>query len=155
VGVVVKPARYEGVAVEIKAKGELTAEPRRSLAAESFGAIPAYDAAIASWMHRGKEFPPRITISLERAGDLLRYGENPHQRGALYVEQDAGAGTLARARQLQGKELSFNNWYDRDAAMGAAYDFDEAAVAIANHAVPCGVAGGDRIATAYERALAA
>ena len=153
VGVVVNPARYEEVAGEIKAKGGLTAETRRSLAAEAFGVIAAYDAAIATWMHRDKEFPPRITISLERAGDLLRYGENPHQRGALYVEQHAGAGTLAHARQLQGKELSFNNWYDLDAAMGAAYDFDEPAVAIVKHAVPCGVAVGDTIATAYERAL--
>ena len=153
VGIAVNPLRYDEIAREISEKGGLTAETRRSLAAEAFGVIAAYDAAIASWMHREKDFPPRIAISLERAGDLLRYGENPHQRGALYVEQDAGANTLARAQQLQGKELSFNNWYDLDAAMAAAYDFDEPAVAIVKHAVPCGLAIGDTIHTAYERAL--
>ncbi|MGZ4138940.1 MAG: bifunctional phosphoribosylaminoimidazolecarboxamide formyltransferase/IMP cyclohydrolase [Actinomycetota bacterium] len=153
VGIAVNPERYAEVLGEIRSRGGLTAETRRSLAAEAFGLIAAYDAAIAAWMHREKEFPPRITISLERAGGLLRYGENPHQRGALYVEQDAGGNTLARAKQLQGKELSFNNWYDLDAALGAAADFDEPACAIIKHAVPCGLAVGDTIATAYERAL--
>ncbi|HLW17290.1 MAG TPA: bifunctional phosphoribosylaminoimidazolecarboxamide formyltransferase/IMP cyclohydrolase, partial [Actinomycetota bacterium] len=153
VGIVVNPARYGEIAREIADAGGLKSETRRSLAAEAFGVIAAYDAAIAAWMHREKEFPPRIAISLERAGELLRYGENPHQRGALYMEQDAGENTLARARQLQGKELSFNNWYDLDAAMAAAYDFDEPAVAIVKHAVPCGLAIGDTIHTAYERAL--
>jgi len=153
VGIVVNPMRYPEVMSEIGLRGGLTSETRRSLAAEAFGLIAAYDAAIASWMHREKEFPPRIAISLERSGDLLRYGENPHQRGALYVEQDAATNTLARAKQLQGKELSFNNWYDLDAALGAAYDFEQPACAIIKHAVPCGLAIGDGIATAYERAL--
>ena len=153
VGIVVNPMRYPQVMSEIGLRGGLTSETRRSLAAEAFGLIAAYDAAIASWMHREKEFPPRIAISLERSGDLLRYGENPHQRGALYVEQDAATNTLARAKQLQGKELSFNNWYDLDAALGAAYDFEQPACAIIKHAVPCGLAIGDGIATAYERAL--
>src|SRR5439155_25165106 len=120
--------------------------------AEAFAVIAAYDAAIASWMHREKEFPPRIAISLERSGDLLRYGENPHQRGALYVEQDAPQSALARARQLQWKEPTLNNWYALDAALGAAIDFDEPACAIVKHAVPCGLAVGDTIHTAYERA---
>jgi len=153
VGVVVNPSRYGEVLSEISSQGGLKGETRRSLAAEAFGVIAAYDAAIAAWMHREKEFPPRITVALERAGELLRYGENPHQRGALYTEQDAPGGTLARARQLQGKELSFNNWYDLDAALGAAHDFDEPACVIVKHAIPCGLAIGDTIAVAYERAL--
>ena len=153
VGVAVNPSRYPEIMSEIEGKAGLTAETRRSLAAEAFGLIAAYDAAIASWMHRDKEFPPRIAIALERSGELLRYGENPHQRGALYLDQDAAANTLARAKQLQGKELSFNNWYDLDAALAAAYDFEQPACAIVKHAVPCGLAIGDGIATAYERAL--
>jgi phosphoribosylaminoimidazolecarboxamide formyltransferase/IMP cyclohydrolase len=153
VGIVVNPARYGEVVAEVGLKGGLTSETRRSLAAEAFGLIAAYDAAIAAWMHREKEFPPRITIALEREGELLRYGENPHQRGALYIEQDATENTLARAKQLQGKELSFNNWYDLDAALAAATDFDEPACAIIKHAVPCGLAIGESISTAYERAL--
>jgi len=153
VGVVVNPSRYSEVLSEVGSQGGLTAETRRSLAAEAFGLIASYDAAIAAWMHREKEFPPRIAIALERAGDLLRYGENPHQRGALYIEQDAPESTLARAKQLQGKELSFNNWYDLDAALGAAHDFDEPACVIVKHAIPCGLAIGDTIAVAYEHAL--
>ena len=126
---------------------------RGALGAEAFGLIAAYDAAIAQWMHREVEFPPRIAIALDRSGELLRYGENPHQRGALYVEQDAAAGTLARAKQLQGKELSFNNYLDLDAALTAAWDFQEPACVIVKHAIPCGVAIGADVAMAYERAL--
>jgi phosphoribosylaminoimidazolecarboxamide formyltransferase/IMP cyclohydrolase len=153
VGVIVNPARYESVLQELRDAGGLRASTRGSLAAEAFGVIAAYDAAIATWMHRDVEFPPRIAIALEREGDLLRYGENPHQRGALYVEQDAPETSLARAKQLQGKELSFNNWYDLDAALWAAYEFNEPACAIVKHAIPCGLATGADVAVAYERAF--
>ncbi len=153
VGILVNPARYEAVLAELAEQGGLTAATRGSLAAEAFGMIAAYDAAIAAWMHRDVEFPPRIAIALERSGELLRYGENPHQRGALYVEQDAASGSLARATQLHGKELSFNNYLDLDAALGAAMDFEDPCCAIVKHAIPCGLAIGADVVTAYERAL--
>jgi phosphoribosylaminoimidazolecarboxamide formyltransferase/IMP cyclohydrolase len=153
VGIVVNPARYGEVLGELRAQGGLTAETRRSLAAEAFALTASYDAAVAAWMHRDHPFPPRVAVALERSGGLLRYGENPHQRGALYVETDAPAGTLARAEVLQGKELSFNNWYDLDAALGAVLEFDGPACVIVKHAVPCGVAIGDDETQAYERAL--
>jgi phosphoribosylaminoimidazolecarboxamide formyltransferase / IMP cyclohydrolase len=153
VGIVVNPQRYDAILEEVQREGGLTAATRGSLAAEAFGVIAAYDAAIAHWMHRDLEFPPRVAIALERSGELLRYGENPHQRGALYVEQDAAAGTLARARQLHGKELSFNNYLDLDAALGAAMDFADPCCAIIKHAIPCGLAIGPDVETAYERAL--
>ncbi|MFA5890718.1 MAG: bifunctional phosphoribosylaminoimidazolecarboxamide formyltransferase/IMP cyclohydrolase [Actinomycetota bacterium] len=153
VGIVVDPRRYAVVADEIRRLGGLTATTRRALAAEAFTLTASYDAAISSWMQQDIEFPERISVALERSGELLRYGENPHQRGALYVEQDAAAGTLARARQLHGKELSFNNYLDLDSALGAAFDFAEPACAIIKHAVPCGLAIGADVAQAYARAL--
>ena len=152
VAIVVNPDRYDELLAEIAEHKGLTAGTRRSLASEAFAHTAAYDAAIASWMHREIDFPERIAFSLERAA-LLRYGENPHQRGALYVDQDAPGTTLARAVQLHGKELSYNNYLDLDAAMGAAFDFDEPCCAIIKHAVPCGLAIGADVTEAYARAL--
>jgi phosphoribosylaminoimidazolecarboxamide formyltransferase/IMP cyclohydrolase len=142
----------DAVLAEFRERGGLTAETRRALAAEAFAHTAAYDAAVAAWMAREEHFPGRLAIALERVQEL-RYGENPHQRGALYAEQDAGAGTIARARQPHGKELSFNNLVDVDAAWACASDFDDPACAIIKHAIPCGVAVGLDDATAYERAL--
>ncbi|MGH2726089.1 MAG: bifunctional phosphoribosylaminoimidazolecarboxamide formyltransferase/IMP cyclohydrolase, partial [Actinomycetota bacterium] len=132
--------------------GGLTAETRRALAAEAFAHTAAYDGAIARWMAREETFPQRLSLAFERVMEL-RYGENPHQAGALYAADDAGPGSLARGRQLQGKELSFNNLLDLDAAWLAANDFDGTACVIVKHAIPCGVAVGDTDAAAYERAL--
>ncbi len=153
VAIVANPDRYEALAAEIAEKGGLGAETRRSLASEAFAHTAAYDAAIAGWMHRGITFPERLSIALERKA-TLRYGENPHQAGALYAEQDAPPGVLARAKQLQGKELSFNNYYDLDAALAAVMEFVDPACVIVKHAVPCGVAVGKDATEAYERALA-
>ncbi|MCA1830612.1 MAG: bifunctional phosphoribosylaminoimidazolecarboxamide formyltransferase/IMP cyclohydrolase, partial [Actinobacteria bacterium] len=151
VGIVVDPSRYDGVAGEVERDGGLSSDTRRALATEAFAMIAAYDAAIATWMARDDAFPPSLSIALERSGELLRYGENPHQRGALYVGQ--GSTGLARAEQIQGKELSFNNYLDLDAAMWAAFEFDEPSCAIIKHAIPCGLAIGSDVAVAYERAL--
>jgi phosphoribosylaminoimidazolecarboxamide formyltransferase / IMP cyclohydrolase len=152
VGIVVEPARYGDVLEEIKSHGGLSAGTRRRLAADAFAHTAAYDAAIAMWMAREETFPERISLAMERVM-ALRYGENPHQAGALYAAEDSGPGSLARGRQLQGKELSFNNLLDLDAAWLAANDFTEPACAIIKHAIPCGVAIGATDAEAYERAL--
>ncbi len=152
VGIVVDPGRYDAVLTEIRAEGGLTAETRRRLAAEAFAHTAAYDAAIARWMARDETFPARLSLAFEREMEL-RYGENPHQSGALYAAQDAGPGSLARGRRLQGKELSFNNLLDLDAAWLAANDFDHTACVIVKHAIPCGVATASTDAQAYERAL--
>ena len=152
VGIVVDPARYGGVLDELRAQGGLTSDTRRALAADAFAHTAAYDAAIARWMARDQIFPARLSLAFERIMEL-RYGENPHQAGALYAAEDAGPGSLARGRQLQGKELSFNNLLDLDAAWLAANDFTETACVIVKHAIPCGVATGDTDAAAYERAL--
>lgn len=152
VAVVVDPARYDAVLAELSARGGLSAETRRALAAEAFAHTAAYDGAIARWMAREEVFPARLALALERVMEL-RYGENPHQAGALYAFEDAGPGSVARARRLQGKELSYNNLLDLDAAWLAANDFEEPACVIVKHATPCGVAVGGTDAAAYERAL--
>ena len=151
VAVVVDPASYDAVLDEIEASGGLAADTRRALAAEAFAHTAAYDAAIARWMARDEQFPEHLSIPMERV-QVLRYGENPHQGGALYAEVE-GAGGLARAKQLHGKDLSYNNILDTDAAWSAAADFDEPAAVIVKHAIPCGVAIGPDVATAYARAL--
>jgi phosphoribosylaminoimidazolecarboxamide formyltransferase/IMP cyclohydrolase len=151
VAVVVDPASYDAVLEEITSTGGLEAETRRALAAEAFAHIAAYDAAIARWMARDETFPEHLSIPLERI-QILRYGENPHQGGALYAEVGA-VGGIGRAQQLHGKDLSYNNILDVDAAWLVVNDFSEPAAAIIKHGIPCGVAIGEDISAAYERAL--
>ncbi|MHB8511067.1 MAG: bifunctional phosphoribosylaminoimidazolecarboxamide formyltransferase/IMP cyclohydrolase [Actinomycetota bacterium] len=151
VAVVVDPASYDAVLEEIRMTGGLESETRRALAAEAFAHTAAYDAAIARWMARDETFPEHLSIALERV-QTLRYGENPHQGGALYAEV-GGEGGVARGKQLHGKDLSFNNLLDTDAAWETAQEFEEPAVAIIKHGIPCGVAVGTNVAEAYERAL--
>jgi phosphoribosylaminoimidazolecarboxamide formyltransferase/IMP cyclohydrolase len=103
-------------------------------------------------MARGSFLPDLITLAGERVRDL-RYGENPHQRAALFAFVDEPGGTIARAPQLQGKELSYNNILDLDAAWAAANDFGEPACAIVKHAIPCGIAQAADLATAYTSAF--
>lgn len=155
VGVVTDPADYDSVATEIEEFGGLSLELKRRLAAAAFARTTAYDAAIASWFARqtGVEYPKTIAFS-GTLKQTLRYGENPHQSAALYLDVEARPGA-ATARQVQGKELSYNNINDADAAFELVAEFASAgpAVAIVKHANPCGVALGASLAEAYTKAL--
>jgi phosphoribosylaminoimidazolecarboxamide formyltransferase/IMP cyclohydrolase len=158
VAVVTDPAEYAAVLQELERDGMLPAALRRRLAAAAFAHTASYDAAIAAWLaeQQGERFPPVLTLAAERR-QLLRYGENPHQRAAFYAMRPVGAPPrpgVATARQLQGKELSFNNLNDTDAAFELVAELERPAVAIIKHANPCGVAVADSLAAAYERALA-
>jgi phosphoribosylaminoimidazolecarboxamide formyltransferase/IMP cyclohydrolase len=168
VAVITDPSQYEAVAAELEAHGGAVGLAlRRRLAAAAFAHTAAYDAAIAGWLAKeeGESLPERIAVSANRA-QVLRYGENPHQEAAFYVTDggplDAGTALrpgVATARQLQGKELSYNNLNDTDAAFELVAEFQPPrfewpAVAIIKHANPCGVALGATIAEAYRRALA-
>ena len=155
VGVVVSPAGYQDVLAELRRDGGLSLQTRRALAAEAFAHTAAYDAAVASWFAReGEGLPSFVGLALERVA-ALRYGENPHQRGALYAEV-AGPGVLLGAEVLiEGKEMSFNNWLDVDAASMLAADLQTlgAAAVIVKHNNPCGAAVGSTPAAAYAGAF--
>jgi phosphoribosylaminoimidazolecarboxamide formyltransferase/IMP cyclohydrolase len=166
VAIVVDPASYGEVLTAVASGGfELT--QRQRLAGKAYAHTAAYDAAVANWFGQSLSglpeaevgegptdaaWAPYIGVALERA-EVLRYGENPHQRAALYIQQGAEPG-IAQAEQLHGKAMSFNNYVDGDAAYRAAYDFDEPCVAIIKHANPCGIAIGSDIAEAHARAHA-
>ncbi|MGY2066828.1 bifunctional phosphoribosylaminoimidazolecarboxamide formyltransferase/IMP cyclohydrolase [Blastococcus sp. SYSU DS0619] len=155
VAVVVDPARYDDVLAAVSAGGFTMAE-RQRLAAAAFRHTASYDIAVASWMGNvlapddESGFPAWVGGNWERA-DVLRYGENPHQAAALY---QAGRPGLAHAEQLHGKQMSYNNYVDTDAAWRAAHDHDEPCVAIIKHANPCGIAVGADIAAAHRKAHA-
>jgi len=153
VGVVVNPDRYADVLAELRRDGGLSAETRRGLAAEAFAHTASYDAAVAGWFAEGPDaFPSFVGIALEKVADL-RYGENPHQRGALFAEA-AGAGVLGGARLLvEGKDMSFNNWLDVEAAYGLAAMLPEVACVIVKHNNPCGAAVRPDAAEAYRLAF--
>ncbi|MFZ4719212.1 MAG: bifunctional phosphoribosylaminoimidazolecarboxamide formyltransferase/IMP cyclohydrolase [Ilumatobacteraceae bacterium] len=156
VGVVVDPADYRVVLDEVSAKGHLSPATRRRLARDAFATIAAYDAAIANWFDAAaepdSELPVGLHLSLERA-QTLRYGENPHQAGARY--RIAGARSWwDTAVQHQGKELSYLNLYDAEAAWKLVHRFDEPACVIVKHANPCGVAVAASAVEAYVRANA-
>ena len=154
VAVVVSPSRYPEILAALAAGG-FSLEERQRLAVDAFVHTASYDVAVASWMgsaltdtSEGTGFPEWVGATWEKAA-VLRYGENPHQPAALYVN---GRGGLAAAEQLHGKEMSYNNYVDADAARRTAYDFSEPAVAIIKHANPCGIAVGKDIAEAHRRA---
>ena len=156
VAVVVSPQAYDQIRAAIDAGG-FTLEQRKKLAAHAFAHTAAYDVAVSSWFASGytvpddgSVFPDFVAATWDKAA-VLRYGENPHQAAALYRNWRGG---LAAAEQLHGKEMSYNNYVDTDAAHRAAHDFDAAAVAIIKHANPCGIATGDDIAQAHARAHA-
>ncbi|MFD3810462.1 bifunctional phosphoribosylaminoimidazolecarboxamide formyltransferase/IMP cyclohydrolase [Rhodococcus sp. NPDC058639] len=156
VAVVVDPAAY-GDVLESVAAGGFTLEQRKRLAAQAFQHTAAYDVAVASWMNSGyasadddAKFPAWTGATWTRA-NVLRYGENPHQAAALYVDGSGEPG-LAQAEQFHGKEMSYNNYQDADAAWRAAHDHREPCVAIIKHANPCGIAIADDIATAHRNA---
>ena len=150
--VIVDPADYETVLADLHA-GAVSAERRRALAAKVFAHTAAYDAAITGYLSKSDaELPARLSLVLDRA-QSLRYGENPQQHAALYVTAEPG---MRELRQLHGKELSFNNLLDVDAAMMAVTPWSSrTACAIIKHTTPCGIALGDSCRDAYTRALAA
>jgi phosphoribosylaminoimidazolecarboxamide formyltransferase/IMP cyclohydrolase len=155
VGVVTDAEDYDAVAAEIEATRGLSETLRRRLAASAYARTAAYDAAISTWYARenGETFP-RLAAFAGRRVQTLRYGENPHQSAAFYATGERRPG-VATARQVQGKELSYNNLNDTDAAYELVAEFDPArpAVAIIKHANPCGVALGASLSEAYEKAL--
>ena len=157
VAVVTSPARYADVALAVAAGGFTLAE-RAGLAVEAFSHTATYDIAVASWLGsavapdpEGEGFPKWTGAAWTR-GEVLRYGENPHQRAAVYLSAHHEP-ALAGAQQLQGKAMSYNNYVDADAARRAAFDHLEPAVAIIKHANPCGIAVGLDIAEAYRKAF--
>jgi phosphoribosylaminoimidazolecarboxamide formyltransferase / IMP cyclohydrolase len=152
VTVLTDPDQYEEVLAALAEAGGTSLALRRRLAGEAYARTAAYDSAIGAWFatQRGEEFPKRLTI----AGSLrqtLRYGENPHQAAAFYVA-DKRPG-VASAVQLQGKELSYNNFNDTDAAFECVSEFDAPTVAIIKHATPCGVASATSLAEAWDAAF--
>ncbi|HVU72770.1 MAG TPA: bifunctional phosphoribosylaminoimidazolecarboxamide formyltransferase/IMP cyclohydrolase [Mycobacteriales bacterium] len=158
VAVVVSPDSYGDVIAAVAAGG-FTLEQRQALAVKAFRHTASYDIAVASWMGSviapdddGSGFPSWMAGEYERR-DVLRYGENPHQRAALYVTAGSGD-SLATAEQLHGKAMSYNNYIDTDAAMRAAWDFSDPCVAIIKHANPCGIALGADVADAHRKAHA-
>lgn len=155
VGVVTAPAAYEGMLAELEAHGGLTLATRRRLAAQAFAHTASYDADIAAWFTRfapDEHFPDRFGPVYAKAQDL-RYGENPHQAAAHYVERGEPWG-LGSARVLGGKALSYNNLLDTDAALGMVLDFERPCIAIVKHTNPAGLAVADSLSEAYPRALA-
>ena len=155
VGVVVNPSRYAEVVDAIGAEGGLSLERRRELAAEAFAHTAAYDAAVAGWFASDDAaMPAFVGLAFEKVADL-RYGENPHQRGALY-RASGGPGVLGGAEVLvEGKEMSFNNWLDVDAALTLAADLEPLgpAAVIVKHNNPCGAAVRDSLASSYASAF--
>lgn len=153
VAIVTDPADYALVA-----KGATTLDERRKLAAKAFALTAEYDATIASWFafaDQGEAFPASLPVALKR-GQELRYGENPHQSAALYLPSGPSARGVAQAEQLQGKELSYNNFNDADAALELVAEFRDGppTVVIVKHANPCGVATGATLLDAYKAAFA-
>ena len=159
VAIVVNASDYPSLLEEINAnEGKLCYETRFDLAIKAYEHTSAYDGAIANYFGRlvpggNEQFPRTFNTQFVKAQDM-RYGENPHQNSAFYVEQNHAEGvSVSTAKQLQGKELSYNNIADTDAALETVRLFDEPACVIVKHANPCGVAIADNIETAYERAF--
>ncbi|TJY42363.1 bifunctional phosphoribosylaminoimidazolecarboxamide formyltransferase/IMP cyclohydrolase [Cohnella pontilimi] len=156
VTVVTDAADYEQVLAELKAGGDTTLETRKRLAAKVFRHTAAYDALISDYFAKqlDEPLPEKLTVTYEKIQDL-RYGENPHQQAAFYRKPLAGAGSITTAEQLHGKELSYNNINDANAALAIVKEFDEPAVVAVKHMNPCGVGIGRDIDEAYRKAYEA
>ena len=161
VGVVVDPARYDAIVAELDAQGGLTPGTRRALAGAAYAHTAAYDAAVAGWFAQQEaagssdapeSLPSFVGFAYEKVGDL-RYGENPHQRGAIYREA-AAPGVLGGASVLQGKDMSFNNWLDAYAAYELVGAMPEGSAVIVKHNNPCGAAARGTLADSYRAAFA-
>src|ERR1700761_2794752 len=156
VAVVVKPEAYDAVCAELEESGgEISATTRHWLANEAFAQTARYDAAISGWFGASydEEFPEHLAVAYEKVLDLS-YGENPHQRAALYSEAGARHHILSRVQKLHGKALSFNNVLDLAGGRPLGPDFDPPACVIVKHNNPCGVAIGDSLAEAHHKARA-
>ena len=155
VAVVTSPESYDAILDELRTSdGRLSTPTRESLAAEAFAYTARYDTSIARWFaEHGEDFPPLHVRAYEKVADLA-YGENPHQRGAFYHQVGARMDLLSMVRQHHGKQLSFNNLLDLDAARRLVQEFEEPACVIVKHNNPCGVALGAGALEAYERAYA-
>ena len=151
VAVVVNPQRYSTVLEEIREDGSVSLETRRRLSLEAFQHTAAYDAAIAGYLAGEETFPDRMLIAGRKVADL-RYGENPHQSAAFYRTGPSPSG-LAAAEQLHGKELSYNNLLDTDAAWRLVLELERPSAAIIKHSNPCGAASAGDLLEAYQRAL--
>jgi phosphoribosylaminoimidazolecarboxamide formyltransferase / IMP cyclohydrolase len=156
VTVVVDPADYASVLAELEASGTTSIDTRSRLAAKAFAHTAGYDTCVSDYLQRAQQlplerFPERLPLLLEKLQDL-RYGENPHQRAAFYRTPGARGGSVGTAQMLQGKELSFNNIADADAAIECVRQFAEPACVIVKHANPCGVASARTLTQAYESA---
>ncbi len=157
VAVVVSPADYADIIAELKSSGSsLSAKTHFNLALKSFEHTARYDTAISAYLGNlnGERFPETLNLQFYKS-QSMRYGENPHQQAAFYREKAPASGTIAAAKQLQGKELSYNNIADADAALECVKSFtDKPACVIVKHANPCGVAEADALLAAYELAYA-
>ncbi|CAM4037005.1 bifunctional phosphoribosylaminoimidazolecarboxamide formyltransferase/IMP cyclohydrolase [Bacillus paramycoides] len=156
VSVIVDPVDYDVVLAELKENGEVADETKRKLAAKVFRHTAAYDALISNYLteQMGEESPETLTVTFEKKQDL-RYGENPHQKATFYKAPFAATSSVAYAEQLHGKELSYNNINDADAALSIVKEFTEPAVVAVKHMNPCGVGVGADIHEAYTRAYEA
>jgi phosphoribosylaminoimidazolecarboxamide formyltransferase / IMP cyclohydrolase len=153
VAIVTNPRRYSSLLLEMRRNdGDLTSETRRSLAAEGFHHTATYDAAIYAYLSKEfEEFPETLNLVFKKKAEL-RYGENPHQKGALYQEIGAPSTSLVFAEQFHGKEMSFNNVLDTDAAWSLVKEFPLPAAVMIKHNNPCGVAMAEKLSVAWQRA---
>lgn len=153
VGVVTSPDQYDAVLADMEANdGALSDALRRELAGAAYAHTARYDAAIAGWLQSAEgDFPDTLLFAFDKQFDVS-YGENPHQRGAYYAERGTRMHLLSRVEKLHGKDLSFNNLYDLEAARGLLAEFSVPACVIVKHNNPCGVAAAEDVRVAYERA---
>jgi len=156
VAVVTSSSQYEQVLAELKEKNEISLETRKKLAAKAFESTAAYDTTISGFLHNKflpeEQFPSSLSLSFEKVQDL-RYGENWHQKAAFYRHPLSGEEGIVDAEQVHGKEMSFNNVNDANAAVELVKEFDEPTVVIIKHANPCGVASDEKLAIAFKKAL--
>jgi phosphoribosylaminoimidazolecarboxamide formyltransferase / IMP cyclohydrolase len=153
VAVIVEPVDYDPLLKELRDSGGTSLETRERLAAKAYARTGSYDAAISSYFARrlGEPFSPTLNLSFRRRSKL-RYGENPHQQAAFYVEPNAVHPCVANAEVLQGKELSYNNLLDLDSAINLVREFDDPAAVVLKHNNPCGAATAANLAEAFQRA---
>lgn len=151
VGVVVDPTDYNSIVTELKAKQGLSDDTRYNLMQKAFAHTGYYDSMIANYMNRTKAFTKELSFGYRKVADL-RYGENPHQPAAYYAEPLSSVTSIVQAEILQGKQLSYNNIMDADAALRIVLEFDQPAATVIKHTNPCGTAVADDITTAFNRA---